>query len=48
MSEHDEVVGHCGRVFLAGQVCDEVKWDDLCQGCCMNDEEEQESEEEWG
>jgi len=45
MSDH-EVVGHCGRIFLPGQCCDECKLDDLCPGCCMNDEENQDEEEE--
>jgi len=41
----NEVVGHCGTIFLPGQVCSECKMDDLCEGCCMNDEEETEEEE---
>jgi len=44
MSEY-EVVGHCGRIFREFEVCDECKIDDLCAGCCMNDEEECGAEE---
>lgn len=40
MAENYEVVGHCGRIFKEFEVCDEPKIDDLCQGCCMNDDEE--------
>lgn len=40
MSQKHRVVGHCGRIFSDFEVCDEVKWDDLCVGCSMNDEEE--------
>lgn len=46
MSDY-EVVGHCGKIFLSGQICEEdCKWDDLCQGCCMNDDEEKQYNEE--
>jgi hypothetical protein len=39
---NSENVGHCGRIFLPGECCDECKLDDLCDGCCMNDDESQE------
>ena len=40
-SKKDCVVGSCGRIFKAFQVCDLPKLDDLCwSGCCMNGEDE--------
>lgn len=45
MSEN-QIVGHCGRIFKEFQTCDEPKLDDLCQGCCMNDDVDEATEEE--
>lgn len=34
-------VGACGRIFKEFECCDDPKLDDLCWGCCMNDEEDE-------
>jgi hypothetical protein len=37
--------GHCGKICV-NWVCEEFpKWDDLCQGCPCNDEEDKRDED---
>ena len=43
-----EMIGHCGRMFKEFEICEELGrgLDDLCTGCCMNEEETDECEDE--
>ena len=44
--EDRRIVGACGRIFKEYECCDELKLDDLCFGCCMNDEEQFEDDKD--